>query len=179
MWKYDIFSDVKIFMNVKRRWIIVFWTFNSINLFIYTEIMERHFDQKLRFYNGRSRCIMTGRDFIMIGQDILWQVEILLWRVKIFVMTDQDLHVGRSNFSWWQVQIFMMTGQDFFSWWQLEIFIIAGQDFVMNGRDLNLVVFWMVDNISSEFFFVILFSSTKFTLYIYIKLKVKLYKIAI
>ena len=132
-------------MNMKSRWIAGLWIFGSIKLFIYAEIngapfwskvdillrMVQIYYEKLRFYYDRSRYIIKSQSFTMIGQDILWQVEIsswrmkiLLWTVEISVLTGWDLHDGRSRFSRWQ----------------LEIFMITGQDFVINGHDLNLVV---------------------------------------
>ena len=122
MWKYDFFSDGKISMNVKRRWIIVFWTFSSIKLFIYAEINGTPFWSKVeillqtaqiyyersRFYYERSRYIMKGRDLIMKGRD--------------FIMNCRDFWNDRSRSSCWKVEIFMMADQDSYGdrlrfWW--------------------------------------------------------------
>ena len=91
---------------------------------------EKIFTLKRLFYSGRTSCrTLYGRDFHDAGSRFSW------WQVEIFMMTGRDFHDARSRFSWWQVEIFMMTGRDFhndrsrFSWCQVKIFMMTGRDF--------------------------------------------------
>ena len=52
-----------------------------------------------------------------------------------FITNGRDFHHGRSRFSWWKVEIFIMIGRDFphdgqrSSSWQVEVFFMSGRDF--------------------------------------------------
>ena len=56
--------------------------------------------EQCRFYYEWSRYVITGQYFVMNSRD--FDSDILRFYYK------------RSRFSWWQVEIFVMTGWDFF-----------------------------------------------------------------
>ena len=56
------------------------------------------------------------------------------WRVEIFMMNGRGFHDKPSRFWWWTVEDFMRNGRDFhderlrFSWWTVEIFMMTGPE---------------------------------------------------
>ena len=105
--------------------------------------------------NGRPFGLKS-QEFLMNSRDLLWKVQILLWMVEIYYdrlrlrpyMNGWDCHDSRSKFSWWQVEIFMMTSREFrkdrwrFSWWQMEILFWTVENFI---RDRSKTSWWQVE----------------------------------
>ena len=78
-----ITSSYSLHRNFNGELILIFWRY----VFNY---MEHHFGQKLRFIS-----MTNSRDFIKNGRD--------------FTTNGWDFHDERSKFSWWMLEIFIMT----------------------------------------------------------------------
>ena len=106
------------------------WLLFSNFLVIVFVSIERHFDQKLSIF------YTSGRYFITNGRDLhVERSRFSCWSVEIFMMNGRDFHDERSTFSCWTVEIFMLNGRDVHdkrsscSRWTVEIFMMNGQDF--------------------------------------------------